>query len=140
MKKILIVDDEPDTRFFLKNRLRANQFDVLEAGDGAAGIALAARQHPDLILLDLMIPEEDGILTYRALRRNPDTEGIPVIFLTALSSSTSPMTKQSLQLLAKTKHGVEMDENFWVMGKPYQPQELMATIKLVLGQVLTGGR
>ena len=140
MKKILIVDDEPDTRFFLNNRLTANQFNVLEAGDGAAGVALATTRRPDLILLDLIIPGEDGILTYHALRQHPDAKGIPVIFLTALSSSTSPMTKQSLRLLAKTKHGVKMDENFWVMGKPYQPQELMETIRQALGQVLTGGR
>ncbi len=132
-KKILVIDDEPDARTLLNRRLSASQYEVVESADGPSGIAVAKEGGIDLIILDLIMPGEDGIKIYHALRHNPQTQNIPVIFLTALSVDAS-LTERGLELMALTKHGLEMDKYFVVMGKPYDPKKLSREIRRLLGQ------
>ncbi len=80
---ILVVDDEPLNAKLLRGILSDSGYAVLEAGDGREALTQADR-NPDLILLDLMMPEIDGFETCRLLKENPDTREIPVIFLSAL--------------------------------------------------------
>jgi CheY-like chemotaxis protein len=122
MKKILIVDDEPDVRALLKTRLTANGFEVFEASDGASGVTLALEKHPDLILLDIMMPGQDGVETYHKMKSDPGTQGIPVIFLTALADRIS-----------LTKKGLELEESYAILGKPYRADELVQEIRRALG-------
>lgn len=122
-KKILIVDDEADTRALLRRRLSANHFEVLEAADGLSAIAQAKKTQPDLILLDILMPGKDGIDTYHSLREDPSTHHIPIIFLTALAKN-----------IALTQYGLRLEEGYAILGKPYQPQELLRTINRVLGE------
>ena len=126
MKKILIVDDEKDVRGLLSMRLLASGFKVLEAGDGAAALALAKQERPDLILLDIMMPGKDGVETYHALRKDPETSEIPVIFLTVLA-----------QNLSLTKYSLDLDQCYAILGKPYEPQELLKEIQRALGGPVT---
>ena len=82
--RILIVDDVATNRLVLSAKLAASYYDVLEAGDGETALALAAREQPDLILLDVLMPGIDGFETCRRLKESPATLHIPVILLTAL--------------------------------------------------------
>ena len=81
--RILIVDDDPDLRRALKIRLRANHYDTLQASDGYSAIAVAQKEQPDLIILDLGLPAGDGFVVLQRLQTNDALSDIPVIVLTA---------------------------------------------------------
>jgi DNA-binding NarL/FixJ family response regulator len=83
MKKILVIEDEPEMRRNLVTVLRLEEYQPVAAENGRTGIELAKREHPDLILCDVMMPELDGHSVLRALREDPGTALIPFIFLTA---------------------------------------------------------
>jgi CheY-like chemotaxis protein len=86
-KKLLLVDDEEDFCFFVGGNLEnKGNFDVITATNGKDGLAIAKAEHPDLILLDLMMPKMSGEEVAAALLNDPETENIPVIFLTAVVS------------------------------------------------------
>ncbi len=133
MQKILLVEDEPEARALLVRRLSAHRFEVLEAGDATEGIRKAKESEPDLVILDLKLPGEDGIQIYHALRQDPSMQKVPVLFLTALSRD-SHMSKENLALIASTKHGIQMKGEYTVMGKPYDPKRLVETIRHMLGE------
>jgi DNA-binding response OmpR family regulator len=81
--KILIVDDDPDLRRGLKIRLRANHYDTVQASDGYSAIAVAQKERPNLIILDLGLPAGDGFVVLERLQDNDALSSIPVIVLTA---------------------------------------------------------
>ncbi|HEU5070998.1 MAG TPA: response regulator transcription factor [Verrucomicrobiae bacterium] len=83
MKRILIIEDEPEMRRNLATILRLERFQPLTAEHGRAGLELALREKPDLILCDVMMPELDGYGVLKALRENAATRATPFIFLTA---------------------------------------------------------
>jgi DNA-binding response OmpR family regulator len=87
--KILIVDDDPDLRQALRLRLRANQYDTVNAGDGYSAIAVAYKERPDLIILDLGLPAGDGFVVLDRLQRDDRLSKIPVIVLTARDPQSS---------------------------------------------------
>jgi DNA-binding response OmpR family regulator len=80
---VLVVDDERSIRLLCRVNLQASGIEVLEADDGEAGLELARREQPDLILLDVMMPGLDGWSVARRLAADESTKDIPVIFLTA---------------------------------------------------------
>jgi DNA-binding response OmpR family regulator len=85
MKKILIVDDEEEFCYFVKLNLEETKhFEVLTAYNGADGIDMAIRCHPDLILLDIIMPKMMGTEVAEALRSNKATKHIPILFVTAI--------------------------------------------------------
>ncbi len=77
--KILVIDDDPEMRLAMHVRLKANNYDVIFAGDGVSGIAEARQQKPDVILLDLGIPVGDGFIVLERLQANDKLSCIPVI-------------------------------------------------------------
>jgi DNA-binding response OmpR family regulator len=81
--KILIVDDDPDLRKGLNLRLRANHYDTAYATDGFSAIAMAQKERPDLIILDIGLPAGDGFVVLERLQENAALSAIPVIVLTA---------------------------------------------------------
>ncbi|MFP4057501.1 MAG: PleD family two-component system response regulator [Candidatus Brocadiia bacterium] len=81
--KILVVDDERRVREMIEFRLRRFGYEVLQAADGREALDVAAEHQPDLILLDVMMPDLDGFQVCRRLRQNDATKGIPVVMLTA---------------------------------------------------------
>lgn len=87
MAKILYVEDNDDNVFMLKPRLERKGYTVLVAADGEAGIALAQREKPDLILMDLELPGIDGWEATRQLKNLPETSSIPVIAVSAHAMS-----------------------------------------------------
>lgn len=91
-KKILIVDDEPDILEFLKYNLKKEGFLVLTAADGRQALTVAETENPDLIILDIMMPEMDGVETCRALRAKKEFNRTPIAFLTARDEDFSQIT------------------------------------------------
>ncbi|RLD17228.1 MAG: response regulator [Caldiserica bacterium] len=88
MKKsrILVVDDDRDTREILEARLKACGYDVITASDGFNALEIIRERKPDLILLDVMMPEIDGFTVCKFLKEREETKDIPIIFLTAKES------------------------------------------------------
>ncbi|MBD3264375.1 MAG: response regulator [Candidatus Omnitrophica bacterium] len=120
MKKVLIIDDEEDLTFFVKANLEmSGDFKVLIANRAKEGIRMAAKHKPDLILLDIRIPQMDGFEILKKLKTNIKTLNIPVIMLTALSDESS-----------KTKAAELYNEEYMV--KPVKIDVLKAKIEEVL--------
>ena len=86
--RVLVVDDVPANLKILEAKLSAEYFDVLMAPNGKTALELALNEQPDIILLDVMMPEMDGPATLAALRQLPETAATPVIFLTAFARQT----------------------------------------------------
>lgn len=114
-KKILVVDDERDLVDILVFNLQREQYAVITAGDGELAVAMAERERPDLILLDLMLPGIDGLEVCRRLRANPRTTGIPIIMLTAKGEETDAVI------------GLAQGADDYVR-KPFGVRELMARV------------
>ncbi len=87
MKRILIVDDEETNQRLLKALLKAKGYETLEAYDGAEGVKIAREYRPDLILMDIQVPEVDGMEAFEILQSDPLTMNIPVIALTSYAMS-----------------------------------------------------
>jgi DNA-binding response OmpR family regulator len=118
-KKILVIDDEPKIVEICQDYLKAAGFQVVTAGDGEQGLDLARTEKPDLVVLDLMLPEMDGLDVCRALRRESD---VPVIMLTA-------RVEESDKLI-----GLELGADDYIT-KPFSPRELVARVRVVLRRV-----
>jgi CheY-like chemotaxis protein len=87
MSKILVIDDDAVVRKALQHTLKKAGYDVLEASDGATGIEMAKASLPDLILCDIEMPAMSGFDTLKALKADPQTEGLPFVFLTGSSEA-----------------------------------------------------
>jgi DNA-binding response OmpR family regulator len=121
-KKILIVDDEPDALFILQKELTARDYSVITANNGRDAISLVRSQHPDLIILDVAMPDMDGGQVAEKLQEGLSTKDIPIIFLTALF----PKRKGEEQGRVVAGHVF--------IAKPYDIDELVAQMeKLILG-------
>lgn len=84
-KLILAVEDIPVNQTLLKSQLRFSEYDVITASNGKEALQKIATDHPDAVLLDIMMPGMDGFDVLEAIRQNPETEELPVIMLTSLS-------------------------------------------------------
>jgi two-component system phosphate regulon response regulator PhoB len=118
-KQILIVEDEKPIRDMIAFGLRRAGFDVREAEDCMAARASIANQRPDLLLVDWMLPDQSGLDLTRAVKRNKDTEDMPVIMLTARADEHDKVS------------GLEGGADDYVT-KPFSPRELLARINAVL--------
>ncbi len=88
IKKILIVDDSPTERHFLSDLLTKAGYDVIVSDNGEDAIVKARQQRPDLILMDVVMPGLNGFQATRAISRDPETKGIPVIMCTSKGQET----------------------------------------------------
>jgi len=118
-EKILIVDDEKDIVKMLDYNLKKEGFRVISAYDGEDALDMAAREHPDLIVLDLMLPGIDGLEVCKTLKKESKTASIPIIMLTAKTQESDKVV------------GLELGADDYVT-KPFSPRELIARIKAVL--------
>jgi CheY-like chemotaxis protein len=83
MARVLVIDDEPDVRWLIRMSLERAGHEVLVAEDGLRGVALAQKQRPEIIVLDLMMPVMDGYAVLAELAKDPRTVGVPVVVLSA---------------------------------------------------------
>lgn len=115
-RTVLVIEDDPNTSKLVRLYLEREAFRVLTAGDGDSGLALALRDAPDLVVLDLMLPHLDGWEICRRLRRQSD---VPVIMLTARGEEIDRVA------------GLTLGADDY-MVKPFSPRELVARVKAVL--------
>ena len=121
-KKILLIDDEEDFCFFVQGNLEnTGDFEVVYTNKGRKGIELAKAEKPDLILLDVVMPEMSGQEVAEELLENPETKGVPIIFLTAI------ITKKNKEADTLKKIGGR-----YFVAKPVNTEELVGAIKKIL--------
>ena len=117
--RILIVDDNETNRDILKTRLAVHGYDLLEAGDGEEALAVVKEQHPDLVLLDVMMPKLDGIEVCRRLKADPSLPFMAVILVTAKADTRDVVA------------GLEAGADEY-LAKPVDQLALVARVKSVL--------
>ena len=117
-KKIAIIEDEPDISELLTYNLEKEGYTVIRAFDGGEGLKLIRQEHPDLILLDLMLPGMDGLEICQALKRDEQAKATPIIMITAKSEESDVIV------------GLQMGADDYVT-KPFSPKVVLARIKAV---------
>lgn len=117
MRKIVLIEDDADLYALLKYNLEKEGFAMAGAQTGKGAIDLCRRERPDLILLDIMLPDSDGLDICKGIRSHPELAHIPVIFLTARASETDRIV------------GLELGANDYIV-KPFFVRELIARIKI----------
>ncbi len=120
-KTLLVVDDEPDIVMLVKSRLEANNYTVISASDGEEGIKKAQQHKPDLIIMDIIMPNLSGGEAVKILRADPATKHIPIIFLTVLATDT-------------LQRNVNIDGEFYTtIAKSFEDAKLLSEIKRLIG-------
>ena len=120
MKRILVVEDTEDNRQIIRDLLTSAGYELIEAADGASGVAMAAQHAPDLILMDIQLPVMDGYEATRRIKADPATAHIPVIAVTSYALSGDE---------AKTREaGCDA-----YISKPFSPRELLAKVRSFIG-------
>lgn len=117
--KVLLVDDEENIRIMVRFNLEKSGYEVIEAGDGKEALRLVTAKHPEIVILDLMLPGIDGLEVCRSLKSNPQTAALPIIMLTAKSDEIDRVI------------GLELGADDY-LTKPFSQRELLARIKAVL--------
>jgi two-component system alkaline phosphatase synthesis response regulator PhoP len=123
-KKILVIDDDPDLVEATSMILKSRHYDVVAAYGGVEGLEKAKTEKPDLIVLDVMMPDKDGYTLCKELKADPVLNAIPVLLLTAVVSHIST-TRFSHQM------GMETEADDY-MDKPVDPAELVKRIEALL--------
>lgn len=116
---ILVVDDEVSIRELVTFNLQKEGYTVVEADNGVSAVSIAKNNKPDLVVLDLMLPEMDGLEVCRTLKSQQDTTAIPIIMLTAKNEEIDKII------------GLELGADDY-LTKPFSPRELVARVKAVL--------
>lgn len=115
-KRVLVIEDQEDNRTILRDLLGTVGYEVVEAVDGVEGVAAAARERPDLVLMDIQMPSMDGYEATRRIKADPATSAIPVIAVTSYALSGDE---------AKAK-AAGCDD---YVTKPYSPRALLAKVR-----------
>ncbi len=121
-KKILVVDDEADVVTYLAAILRDHDYEALEAYDGEEAIRKVLRDKPDLVTLDITMPEMSGVRAYRILKEDAALKRIPVIIVTGIS--------HDFKQFISTRPQVPPPEGY--LDKPIKPEDLLAEIRRLL--------
>ena len=118
-RKILVIDDEPGIIEIVETNLEGDGFTVISASNGKEGLEKIKSEAPELVVLDVMMPEMDGWEVLRQVEQDPDTAGLPVIMLTAKAADEDYI------------YGLE-EGAVEYLTKPFYPQELVNRIKITL--------
>src|ERR1700683_25003 len=116
MKKIVLIEDDPDLYSLIQYNLEKEGFALAGSHTGKGALELCRRERPDLIILDIMLPDSDGLDICKGIRAHPELAHLPVIFLTARASETDRIV------------GLELGANDYIV-KPFFVRELVARIK-----------
>ncbi len=127
-KKILIIDDEPDVLTFIGTLLRKNGYDVCEACDGVEGLKKVIDEQPDLVCLDLLMPEKTGIKMYHEMRKDEKLKQVPVIMVTGFMTP-----KVGRMDFKKFIHERSIPAPQGYIEKPIDKEKFLAAIKEAVG-------
>jgi two-component system, cell cycle response regulator DivK len=120
-KRILVVEDQDDNRRIIRDLLSSVGYEIIEAVDGAAGVELAGRERPDLILMDIQLPVLDGYEATRRLKADPELRAIPVVVVTSYALSGDDAKAKAAGCDA-------------YVAKPFSPRALLGTIRQFLAE------
>lgn len=138
-KTVLIVDDDPDIRASLSALLEANDFAAITAGNGEEALVKARKKAPDIVLLDLLMPEKSGIRFLNEAKRDPQLKDIPVVIVSGARKVTGVdmkyyMEKSKLREKKKMVFGDDVDiDAQGFIEKPFDPLELIDMVKKLTG-------
>ena len=122
-KTVLVVDDEPDAREFLATVLEDNGYATVLAKDGAEAISILESGRPDLVTLDITMPEKSGVAVYRKLKESDELKAIPVIIVTGVSGE--------FEKFISTRRQVPPPEGY--VSKPVDHEQFMKLVKKLTG-------
>ncbi len=126
MPKILVVDDDPDLVETVSMMLESRNYDVIPAYGGTEGLKKARSEKPDLVVLDVMMPDKDGFEVCKEMKADPQLAGIPVLLLTAVASKIS-------ETRYTTRMGMETEADDYV-DKPVEPEEIVRRVQRLLAR------
>jgi len=126
MPKILVVDDDPDLVETVSMMLESRNYDVIPAYGGMEGLKKARSEKPDLVVLDVMMPDKDGFEVCKEMKADPQLAGIPVLLLTAVASKIS-------ETRYTTRMGMETEADDYV-AKPVEPEEIVRRVERLLAR------
>ncbi len=121
-KTILIIDDEPDTLTFFSNLLEDNGFETMTAENGAEAVKQLEAKRPDLVTLDITMPEMSGTKFYRTLRENKETADIPIIIITGISDD--------FKKFISTRRHVPPPDGY--LSKPVEADDMINLVNKIL--------
>ncbi len=121
-KKILLIEDEGALQKSLGDTFRGDGFEVLSALDGATGERLAKTEKPDLIILDLVLPQKDGLDVFQTIKDDPMTKNIPVVILT------------NLERIEHVEKVLEMGAKTYLVKSNYTLKEILEKIKIIINE------
>ena len=124
-KKVLVVDDDPDVRLFATTVLEEHGYTPIEAGNGDEGLQMIKSEHPDLIILDVLMPRQSGIRLYRELKASPDFADLKIIILSGIAKRTFLRSQQALTEFGENA----VPEPDFYLEKPVDAEVLAETIK-----------
>lgn len=138
--RVLIVDDDPDNVSYLKDVLQDGGYEILTAKDGVEGLDRARREAPDLILLDLMMPNKSGVRMFQELKADPGLQRIPVVIVTGVSQATGVDFRHFLvrqaegsgQPAVSTTGETRYSRPSGFLEKPVEPEELLKVVRQAL--------
>ncbi len=128
-KKILIIDDEPDMVTFLSTLLEDSGYDIITASDGDEGLMKIKSEKPDLVSLDLLMPNKTGIKMFRELRKDPEITSTPVVMVTGFATDDTPNMD-----FKKWIHERSIRPPEAYIEKPVDKDALLKEVKRILGQ------
>ena len=127
-KKILVLDDEPNVVTYLETLLRDNGYDTVSAANGHEGMEKVRSVKPDLITLDISMPEESGIRFYRELKQDPELASIPVVIVTGVTGYG--YKPEDFQKFISSRKQIPPPEGF--VSKPIEREELLKRVNDLL--------
>jgi CheY-like chemotaxis protein len=122
-KTVLVVDDDPDAREYLSTVLEDNGFTATTANDGVEAIAAVEQRVPDLVTLDISMPEKSGVAVYRKLKEDDRLKGVPVIIITGVS--------EEFERFISTRRQVPPPEGY--ISKPVDAEEFVRKVRDLIG-------
>jgi len=128
-KKILVIDDEADTVIYMETLLQDNGYETVSARDGQEGMDKVRSENPDLVVLDVSMPEKSGMRFYKEVKSDPKLETIPVVFVTGVTGYAQD--KDGLRKFIDSRGSIPSPEGFF--SKPIEREEFLKKIDEILG-------
>ena len=129
-KKILVVDDEKNVVAYLETLLQDNGYETLSASNGREALEKTISEKPDLVTLDITMPEKSGVRYYRDIKENPDLAGIPVVIVTAVTGFGGD--PEEFNKFISTRKQIPPPDGF--VSKPIEQEKFLEIIKEVLSK------
>ena len=127
-KKILVIDDEADTVVYMETLLQDNGYQTVSASDGQEGLAKAKSEIPDLVVLDVSMPQKSGMGLYKELKSDPELSSIPVIFVTGVTGFGGD--EQGIKKFLNGRRNISPPEGFF--SKPIDQDEFLKSVNRLL--------